>query len=216
MINQKLIPLLLCMAFTGLLLAVRIAFTGTLQYVFLGWNLFLAWLPFAISTHITTRPLPCSRWRQYAWLLAWLLVLPNAPYIITDFVHFTERPPVPLWYDLALLFMASFTGLLMAFWSLSHAERQWRRMYPAAPLLPFRAVVLFLCSFGIYLGRFGRFNSWDVVSNPGGLLNSVAHRVAFPLEHVRTWGVTLLFTAMLFFLYTALKSGDTDKEAGIV
>lgn len=208
--------MLASMAFTGLLLAVRIAFTGTLQYAFLGWNQFLAWLPFVISAYMVSKPLPAARLRQYAWLLCWLLLLPNAPYIITDFFHFKERPPVPAWYDLALLFMAAFNGLLLGFWSLSHAERQWRRMYPRARVLPFRLVVLFLCSFGIYLGRFGRFNSWDVLSNPGELLYSIAHRIAFPLEHVRTWGVTFLFTAMLFLSYTAIKAGNPDREAPIV
>src|SRR5688572_16462248 len=98
------------LGFTLFLLATRIVITGEPDYIFLAWNLFLAWIPFAISQHIKN---VTARWKVFLLIGLWLLFLPNAPYIITDFLHLKLRPPAPYWYDILLLFSASLNGLLL-------------------------------------------------------------------------------------------------------
>jgi uncharacterized membrane protein len=65
---------------------------------------------------------------------------------------------------------------------------------------------LFLTSFGVYLGRFLRWNSWDVLSNPFGLFNDVLVRIVYPMDYTKTWGVTVLMGVMLNFMYLIMKS----------
>src|SRR5215510_6980994 len=107
------------LTFSLCLLLVRVILTGHLTYAFLAWNLFLAWIPFAISQKL---PGVKNRWRILLLFSAWLLFLPNAPYIITDFLHLKQRPPVPYWYDILLLFSAALNGLLLGLVSLFTIE----------------------------------------------------------------------------------------------
>ena len=72
-------------------------------------------------------------------------------------------------------------------------------------LAPLILLILFLGSFGVYLGRFLRWNSWDIISNPFQLLISIGHRIVSPFDHVQTWGITLVFTAFFYLLYITIK-----------
>lgn len=102
--------------FTLFLLAIRIVLTGELVYIFLSWNLFLAWIPFAISQELIGAR---NRWNIFFLTAIWLLFLPNAPYIITDFLHLNQRPPIPYWFDILLLFSAALNGLYLDFFHFS-------------------------------------------------------------------------------------------------
>jgi uncharacterized membrane protein len=205
--NKTIIPhyIIISLGFTLLLLTGRMVYSGTLKYVFLGWNLFLAFIPYCLGLAIERMPTATTRWKQYLLLAGWLLFLPNAPYIITDLVHLRERLPVPFYYDMVLCFMAAFNGLLLGLLSLEKAEHWWRCTYTNIPVNIFRSCVLLLCGFGIYLGRYGRFNSWDFITNPGNLMYQVAQRVLYPLSHPHTCAVTLLFALMLGCLYALLR-----------
>jgi uncharacterized membrane protein len=66
-------------------------------------------------------------------------------------------------------------------------------------------VFLFLSVFGIYLGRFLRWNSWDIISNPFGLMIDIIDRFVNPFSHPRTWGLTLLMGALLNMMYFSFK-----------
>src|SRR6185503_17284547 len=98
------------LAFTLSLLIIRILLSNELTYIFLAWNLFLAWIPFALSQKLSKLN---NRWKILFITALWLLFLPNAPYIITDFLHLKQRTPIPYWYDILLLFSASLNGLLL-------------------------------------------------------------------------------------------------------
>lgn len=142
--------------------AARTTLTGP-RFVFLWWNLFLAWVPWflAVSLRFTRRGL-------FFWplLSSWLAFFPNAPYLLTDLVHLKERAPVPLWFD--VLFLASFAwaGCLLGWDSLSrvHGELRVRCGPRLAGALVFAAVLL--CGVGVFLGRFERLNSWELVTDP--------------------------------------------------
>ena len=198
----------------ALLWLCRVFFSGSLYYGFLLWNLFLALIPFGISSYLVYRQaqrytmvyhrrLFIASW----WLLfiAWLLFFPNAPYIITDITHLSPQHGVPLWFDAALLFIAALTGLWIGCLSLLQMEKVWILRFPKISPALFVIFVLLLSGFGIYLGRVMRFNSWDVLQNPVGLASAILKRLLMPWQHLRTWGVTVLFAAILWVGYIQVK-----------
>lgn len=144
---------------------------------FLLWNLFLAWIPW-----LAARAFAVARVRLAlaASGAVWLLFLPNAPYLITDLVHLRPRAGVPHWYDVLLFGAFALAGCVLGWASLEAVHRRVARA-----LGPFRAagvvtVVLFLTGFGVYLGRFLRWNSWDVVARPSALAAEAAAALATP------------------------------------
>ena len=164
------------------LLAVRLDRAGQPAFVFLTWNLFLAWIPFVLSLGVAAvhgRGGP----RTLLWILGagWLLFLPNAPYILTDFIHLGLAGGVPLWFDAALIGTFAAAGLVLGLASLLVVHHVVESR--AGPLVGWLVAVssLVLSAVGIYLGRFPRFNSWDVLIDPGGLVAVVLRRLADPL-----------------------------------
>src|SRR4051812_31658055 len=105
--------------FTISLLLFRIFYSGSVMYIFFGWNLFLAAVPLMINTYLFKVKNKNTQWLLFA---LWLLFFPNSLYIITDLVHLKERYPVPLWFDTILVFSAAINGLIIAFLSLQQTE----------------------------------------------------------------------------------------------
>jgi uncharacterized membrane protein len=191
------------LSFTLFLLATRMIITGELTYIFLAWNLFLAWIPFALSRYLVQ----LSNRKAILFILGvWLLFLPNAPYIITDFLHLKHRLPVPYWYDILLLFSASLNGLLLGLLSLFTVEEFLARFYGKRISSFIILTSFFLCAFGVYVGRYLRWNSWDVFTNPGEIVMQLLDRVFNPLDHFGTWSVTFLFGSFLYVMYYSLKN----------
>ena len=167
----------------GGLLAVRLDRAGQPAFVFLTWNLFLAWVPFVLSLGVAAvhgRGGP----RPLLWVLGagWLLFLPNAPYILTDFIHLGRAGGVPLWFDAALIGTFAATGLALGLASLLIVHHVVEAR--AGRVLGWTVAVssLVLSAIGVYLGRFPRFNSWDVVTDPLSLVAVVLQRLADPLR----------------------------------
>lgn len=134
----------------------------------------------------------------------WLLFLPNAPYILTDFIHLKYRPPVPLWYDVLMLFSCAGTGLLLGYGSVMLVQRDLARRHgPRAGWIAAGAALV-LSAFGIYLGRFLRWNSWDALTDPVPLFAEIAEHLTNPFHHPRTFGVTILYGVALLLGYVAL------------
>ena len=189
------------------LVLVRNVHTGNVNFRYLIWNLFLAWIPFALAVFVY------DRWRRrgagvtlFVLGALWLLFFPNAPYIATDFVHLHRDPLAPFWYDAVTIASFAWMGLLLGFASLYLMQtvvRQWRG--PAAGWA-FAVVAIGLGSLGIYLGRFLRLNSWDALEHPS-VLPRIAHAVARdPFAYQEAIMVTALFTLALTFAYFLLYS----------
>jgi uncharacterized membrane protein len=206
----------LSIGFCLLLELIRIAVSNSLHYIFLPWNLLLAYVPLWISSKkfVPQTNSPVNRkgvsrffhvWKHFFWIAAWFIFLPNAPYLITDLIHLKERHPVPFYFDTVLVFLYAVNGLIFFFVSVSQGEQYWRKKIPSISVNWFFLGAFGGCSFGIYLGRFGRFNSWNVVTDPLDLFYQIADRFLFPLEHPQTWAVTLLFSILLFLLYQLSK-----------
>ena len=203
------------------LVAARCAFAGTSAYAFLVWNLFLATVPLGFAFLLERSGKPGERpVRQSILLAAWLLFFPNAPYILTDLIHLVGKasPLVPKWYDLAMLLSFAFAGLIIGFSSL---DRVQRFLVPRIGLpwsWAFVGVVMFLCGFGIYLGRFLRWNSWDIMARPMALFADIADRVIHPFDHPRAVLVTGIFGVFLLLAYLGFQIGvgqtSRDGNAG--
>lgn len=188
----------------GALLLYRKMRSGSFAFVFLPWNLFLAVVP-AVAADLLRRAHD-ARWPavlQVVFFVVWILFLPNAPYLITDFLHLRERPEMPLWYDIALLASATGVGLLLAYASAADVQNVLTRAFNSATAWIAIAISLLLSGFGIYLGRFLRWNSWDAISNPRQLFTDIATLVRNPDD--RTAGVTVIYGTSLLLGYIALR-----------
>ena len=191
------------------ILALRLAHTHSPTYSFLAWNLFLAWLPL-ISAFIAYK-LYQNVFRLFQFLSVtcmgvWLVVLPNAPYLITDIMHLTPRNDIFFWFDLTMFTAFAVTGLLYGLVSLIWMQRIVFKMAGMLASWGFVVGVLALSSFGIYLGRFQRWNSWDVIRNPVGLLTDIWENVRHPVAHFQTFAFSGLFTLFLIASYFMLSA----------
>ena len=179
--------------------------SGSAKFGGLIWNLFLAWIPFLLAVAVYDG---WRRRRSGGSLVAvgalWLLFFPNAPYIVTDFVHLEHTADAPYWYDAVTVSAFAWTGVLLGFASLFLMQtvvRQWRGVVSG---WIFAGVALALGSLGIYLGRVLRLNSWDALEHPS-VLPRIAHAVARdPFAYQEAIGVTVLFTVALGFAYFML------------
>ena len=201
--NEAVKMVLLSVAFTLILIMVRMAFTKQFTYLFLMWNLFLAAVPVLFSQLLLKKNK--MKFKAVLLLILWLLFFPNAPYIITDFFHFKERPPIPKWFDLLIITCAAWNGLILGIISLLQVEAFLSRHVSKLKVNVIISSSFLLCGFGIYLGRFLRFNSWDIITDPGSLFTALKYRVFYPHENLRTWGFTFLFGAMLWLFYYTIK-----------
>jgi len=194
--------LLPSLLFSVLLIVVRVVYAGELMFAFLAWNLFLAILPLYFSFRLRA----AGGRAQWYFACLWLLFFPNSMYIVTDLFHLRERAGMPLWYDLLLLLSAAINGVTMGFLSLCNVER-WIK---ARVNTRYVSVVIFglllLCGYGIYLGRYLRWNSWDVIANPYDIMRDVKYIALNPQDNMRTWGVTFIFSALMITCYLTIKS----------
>ena len=204
---RRLVPYAALLAWCAVLIAVRIERTGSLLYAFLAGNLFLAGIPLALSTGVRrVHRGGGGRWWLLAPLLAmWLVFLPNAPYILTDLLHLGPKPPAPIWYDLVLLLSAAGTGLALGYRSLLDVEGVLAERFGYHAGLSVTVAVLFLSGFGIYLGRFLRLNSWDVATDPLGVLGLVMQHLLDPLAHDQAWVISALFGTLLTLGYLVVR-----------
>jgi uncharacterized membrane protein len=274
-----LLMLLLSSALSVALSLFRIWYSDTPHFIFLNWNLVLAWIPLALA-YLLWRLDHSRRRRPHLLLLAlfgsWLLFFPNSPYIVSDLMHITARDNVPLWFDATMIFSFAWNGLIVGFVSLwlvqqvvahwgstlfntlfgavpphssgtvsashsghlsgslsgshsgsrsashpgshlgshsgshsgsrsgSHSGTAPGRVFGALASWFFVAAALAATGFGVYLGRFQRWNSWDILVDPLGMARQVLIYALNPFDHPRTLGVTLLFAAFLFVAYLTI------------
>lgn len=183
----------------------RSEYSGSERYAFLIWNLFLAWIPFIISYFTYTLTLQ----RKWVYIFIpvtaflWLVFFPNAPYILTDFQHLAKMTgDLPVWYDVMMLIWFSFTGVLLGMVSLFLMQEVVRREFGRWAGWGFVAIVAALSSAGVYVGRFLRWNSWDIFRNPGGMAEYTLQSVQDP--SLQSVGFIGLFGAFFLFLYITL------------
>lgn len=191
----------------GMLLA-RFAYVADSRFRFCGllWNLFLAWIPMGLAMLICRTP-PAKRVSLSGLFVAWLLFFPNAFYITTDLSHIHRfgTDGVNWWYDILMTACFAASGMSLGSVSLYLLHATVRVRFGGALGWLFAGAVLALGSFGIYLGRFLRFNSWDVLTRPTALFESIfalvsSHRA----EVVGFCGAFSLFSVLVYgFVFSA-------------
>jgi uncharacterized membrane protein len=173
------------------------------MYFFYPWNLFLALLPLFFSGLLVK--VKSISYKSICLFLLWLLFLPNAPYLITDIFHFEARPPVPLWFDLMLVVSGAWNGILCFAISLIRIEKFLNtvsHLNLANIMIP---LILLLCGYGVYIGRYLRYNSWDVVTKPFHILKTSTHHIYHPFQNLNVWLFTFIFSMFLGIMYFTIK-----------
>jgi uncharacterized membrane protein len=184
------------------MVAVRVAETGSLAYANLVWNLFLAWIPLGLALIVYDG---ARRGMHGAWLLAlgglWLLFFPNAPYLMTDLKYLREFDGAPLWYDAVMAGSAAVAGLALGFLSLFLIHSVAQRRFGAVWAWVGVWAMLLLSSIGVFLGRFQRFNSWDVFTDPKPILADLGKGLSDPLNYPKVLALTIVFSGFLVGSY---------------
>jgi len=185
----------------------RFVYTDTRVFLFLNWNLFLAIIPWALTSLSVLKPdIQKSKIIIFLLLFIWLLFFPNAPYILTDLFHLRRSTSnMPIWFDLILILSFAWVGLLFGFLSLWDLEQILKKSFHHTWVTILSISLLFLGSFGIYLGRYLRWNSWDILSEPLGLIYDIGDRVVNPYQHPRAWGMTIFMGLFLNMIYWSFR-----------
>ena len=184
------------------LVAVRPEQIGEYDYRLLVWNLALAWLPFVFALIVYEG---FRNGRGGLFLVGfgalWLLFLPNAPYILTDFIHLAEWDPAPLWFNTLTVTLFAATGLVLGLGSLLLVQTVVAAAFGRLAGWAISVMALGLCSVGIYLGRFLNLNSWDAIVDPRSVLEPIAAQLRHAPMHPRFLAVTVAFTSFLVLSY---------------
>lgn len=199
--NRLHLALFISNGFSMALLSTRFIFTGSMTYAFLIWNLFLAAVPYAVILVCKANSIGPRRLIFWPLMALWFLFLPNAPYIITDFLHLQRATAGSVWYDSLLILTFAFNGLVLFFLAFKPVQAMVASRYGVLPTWLFVACIVAFSAFGMYLGRYERFNSWDVILNLPMLLGEIVDRFVHPLSHLRTWSMTALYSGFLLVTY---------------
>ena len=212
--SQSFYPLVLSSLLAIGLLGARMLFFRSWNYNMLAWNLFLAWVPYVFSfvALFLHRLAPRGWWLLPIPAALWLIFFPNAPYIVTDFLHLYDRPPIPIWYDIGMLATFAWTGCFLAIASLRTMQYLVKNFLGGFVSWIFVGGTLVLSGLGIYLGRFGRWNSWDLFWQPYDVARDIFLRLINPFSNLRFFGFTLLFTAFLMVCYLMFVSRTQLEE----
>ena len=190
----------------------RIVLFGKFSLIYLLWNIFLALVPFVIS-------LILLRANKEQWLsntlfficgIIWLLLIPNSTYIVTDLIHIGEVRAVPALYDSFLLFTSAWVGLLLGMYSIFHIEQILEVKYTKKITSIIILFIIFFTSFGMYLGRFLRFNSWDIIARPLSFLKGIGEIFSNKTNSIEALLYTILFFLFILMSYISWKSTQIE------
>lgn len=207
---SKYIILLILISLTNSLLLVIVSFySHNYSFLYFIWNLFLSWVPLALSItliYILKNKL-WSSWSALFMSFVWLIFIPNSFYMISDFVHLIEVPTNYLLYFViaftAIIYSASINGYISLY--LIHRELK-KRLRPGTSWLVV-AIICLISSYAIYIGRVLRWNSWDILINPGGVLFDVSDNFLNFNSLKNSILTTLLFFVLIFSIYILIDRG---------
>ena len=198
--------------FSVLLVITGSLFSRSIILGFLVWNLFLAIIPYAISKwmqwHVDWNK---SRLKFCLVFIVWLLFIPNSFYIITDLFHLGSFGRIPLWYELAMILSFAWNGLLLGILSVRQMERMINRYASKRTELFFIFPIMFLNALGVYIGRYLRFNSWDVITNPFHLIKDIANLLLHPIQFKYDWGMVICFSIFMTLMYLTLINANKER-----
>ncbi len=196
-------------AFCVALSILRAIFTGTHEYLFLNWNLILAFLPWLFTSFAILGRLK-NRLAILIIMAVWLLFFPNSLYMLTDLIHLREIADAPVWLDLIIVLSFAWAGLCYGFVSLADIEHLLKERFHAGArtVAVLSALMIYVAAFGVYIGRFLRWNSWDFLGNPAALMSDIYDRFADPGNNLRIFGFTVLMGTLLNFMHFPIRYLD--------
>jgi uncharacterized membrane protein len=203
------------------LLAYGIWHENTGQSGYLLWNLFLAWLPllFALRLMSVLRRKLWSSWEALALSMLWLVFLPNSFYMISDYIHLQDMTPGTVLYNAVMFTSFIYNGVLLGYASLYLVHVRLRQRLGARTAFLWIGFTLLLCSAAIYLGRDLRWNSWDILTNTGGLVFDISDRLLHPSAYPQMFLTVISFSILLLSIYALvwhgahlLRTSRFDKE----
>lgn len=200
--HKTTLALALFSAFCIALEMTRMHLSGTVSFCFLIWNLILAWVPYILAQVFTAHDLRRHWFSALAILAVWVLFLPNGPYIITDLLHLRQRIAIPFWYDVLLVSSYAWLGLLLTLLSVHQIHRKLTDHFAPRKLWIALATLFLSAGYGIYLGRFLRWNSWDVFYRPIYLLRRSLMELVHPFSHPQPLQVTVVIGTLLTLSYS--------------
>ncbi len=188
------------------LLAIRMLAAGNNRFWFMLWNLFLAWLPvlFAFGLRANLDKKPLSHWQNLLLFVVWLGFLPNSFYIMSDLIHLQSSGETLVLYDVAMMMSFVLNGLILGYISVFVVHRLLLQRFRLRYAHSLIGLVLLASGFAIYLGRYLRWNTWDVLFNPAGILFDLSERIINPLGHAQTYIITLVFFVVIASTYAVV------------
>ena len=208
--NNKKTLLLAAILILFAMIGFRILYSNLISYIFLMWNTILAVIPYVISDFMKRKAL--AKYQHALTAMVCVLFLPNALYLISDFQHLKERPNIPFFYDILLMFYTALLGLLLNVLSLRNLHLVSKKYFKINTSNFIIGFIIFLSGFGVYLGRYLRWNSWDILTHPQDVLLDCAYRIFQPHIYYYSWAVSLGYAFVLGFGYLFfIKSMDYDK-----
>lgn len=189
-------------------------FTTNLRWM--GWNLFLAFIPLALSLFLFNNqkypPNNTNRvWQNLTWglgVLVFILFLPNAAYTTTDIIHLVRnlREPDLSRSGLLFLLIPQYTFFFVAGFqcyvvSLTKLSEYLHQRHLIKHDIWFELAINLICAVGVYLGRFNRLNSWNIVTKPRILIDTVTDN----LDSMHFLVFTLLFFGVTTIFYYICK-----------
>lgn len=202
----KIISLLtISIALSMVLLIVRMKLNHSFFYLFLVWNLCLAVIPYAITIYLISKN-KINKYVFIVWFSVWLAFLPNAPYIITDLMHLRLSNQHFMWLDALLVTSFAYNGLVLFFLSIKDMEILLSPYLNSKKINYLLGFTFVLTGFGMYLGRFLRYNSWEILQHPLDLITDILDIIIHPNQHLEAWIFTItfgMFLAVSFWLFKA-------------
>jgi uncharacterized membrane protein len=185
------------------------------HFLFLNWNLFLAGIPLLFSRLLIHNE-KITKLKVLFLLPMWLLFFPNAPYILTDLFHLGNVNSMPKWFDLMMILLFAWAGLFAGFKSLQDIQRMLAGLMSKRKSVLIVVLLLFIAAFGVYIGRFERWNSWDILVHPFPVLRDVAEKFTDPMNNLSTWGVTLLLGTLLNVIWFSIRLMQHESQSATV
>ena len=170
------------------------------QYYYLLWNLFLAWIPLLLSFYLK-KILAKKAWSSYEAMfvsLLWVLFIPNSFYMLSDYIHLNNFTGNNLLFNITFFSEIIITALMLGFFSVRIIEFEIKNRFSKVWSRLIIALIFLISSFGIYVGRDLRWNSWDIFINPGALLLDVFNHLSNPSNYA-----TILTVVFPFFILIA-------------
>ncbi len=185
------------------LYATRVVAAENIRYWFMLWNLFLAWMPVLFAFWLRYR-LNFARWLSWKNIiltLLWLIFLPNSFYMTSDIIHLVNTGEILQLYDVAMMLSFIINGMILGYMSVYVIHHELLKRLKPRAAHTIIGLVLFSCGFAIYLGRYLRWNTWDVLLNPAALLFDVSERIVHPQVHNDMFIITITFFVLIASVY---------------